>query len=144
MKFLLKIALTFTFLLILGFFIKSSKNEVGMEFEGEIENQIEIFINKESYREGEEIYINVSFFSSGNLKNAEVKLEGIKSRFGNYLSLSKTIDLKKGKNVIEFYYRAPYCNVCTGVNPGEHEITAQVIYNNATLASASKNIIIGS
>ena len=108
----------------------------------ESENRVEIFTNKESYRQGEEIYIKISFFSKADLEKSEIKVSGIKARYGNYISLSKVVDIKKGENIIEFSSRAPYCSSCTGVNPGLHEIEAQIFYNNTLIASASKNITI--
>jgi hypothetical protein len=106
------------------------------------ENELKIFTDKESYKQGEEIRINVSFFSSQELENVQIKVSGIKGRYGDYISLEKTLNLKKGENLIEFLSRAPYCSSCTGISPGVHEVTAKIIFNNTVLAYASKSIII--
>jgi hypothetical protein len=110
--------------------------------EKQADNELKIFTDKESYKQGEEIRINVSFFSSQELEGVQVKVSGIKGRYGDYISLEKTLNLKKGENVIEFLSRAPYCSSCTGVSPGNHEITAKIIFNDTVLASVSKSITI--
>ena len=140
MKILASIALLLLLIFFSVYFLNKnpSNQEVGEE------NKLEIFTDKESYKQGEEIKINVSFFSSQDLLNVEIKVSGIKTRYGDYLSLDKIANLKKGENIIEFSSRAPYCSACTGVSPGEHEITSKVIYNDTVLASASKTIRIES
>lgn len=142
MKFLIPaIFLVLLFFLSLNFLNKKENSTVN---ETENQTQLKIFTDKESYKQGEEIRVNVSFFSSQDLSNVEIKVSGIKSRYGDYISLNKIVDLKKGENIFEFSSRAPYCSTCTGVSPGEHELNAYVIYNSTTLASTSKNIIIES
>ncbi len=87
--------------------------------------------------------ISISFLSPQDFSNAEIKVSGIESRYSDYISINKIVNLKKGENSFEFSYIAPYCSVCTGISPGKHELKAYVIYKNTTLAS-SKTIIIES
>lgn len=139
MKILLIVFLLFVSSFLLAYFLRPEEN-----LTKQFENKLEIFTDKETYTQGEEIRVNVSFFSSQELENVEVKIFGIKGRYGNYISSSKSVDLKKGENLFDFYFRAPYCSTCTGVSPGEHKISAQLIYNDTILASTSTKIKIES
>ncbi len=143
MKIWVPVVLLITLLFFSIYFL--NKNEILFNQttnEEKAENELKIFTDKEIYKQGEEIRINVSFFSPQELESVQIKVSGIKARYGDYISLEKTLNLKKGENVIEFLSRVPYCSSCTGVSPGEHEIKVEIIFNDTVLASASKNITI--
>ncbi|MFH8109033.1 MAG: hypothetical protein QXO95_00600 [Candidatus Aenigmatarchaeota archaeon] len=139
MKVLATILLFFVSLFLLVYFLKPEEN-----LTEKFENKLEIFTDKEAYTQGEEIKVNVSFFSSKDLEDVEIKVFGIKGRYGDYISSNKVVNLRKGENLFDFYFRAPYCSACTGIAPGEHEINVQLVYNNTLLASVSKKIRIES
>jgi len=105
------------------------------------EVKVNLTTNKESYKQGERIFLNVSVFSQGQLENVTIVVSGIETRFGrNYINLEENTDLNQGENLIKFSFTMPYCSTCSGVSAGKHEILVKVIYGNETIGSSSKII----
>jgi len=105
------------------------------------EVKVNLTTNKESYKQGEKVFLNVSVFSQGQLENVTIVVSGIETRFGrNYIALEKNVNLNQGENLIKFSFNMPYCSACSGVSTGKHEISVKVIYENETIGSNSKTI----
>lgn len=101
----------------------------------------EIWLDKEEYKGGEPISIKILVYSSDDLKDAEVSLTGLTSKYNrNYIDMKKRIDLKSGLNIVEFSSKLPYCSACAGIPPGSYELEAGVSLKNVTLASSSTTL----
>jgi len=95
--------------------------------------------DKDLYHSGEIINITADVSSPVNLDNVKVRFYGIYSRTYR-LDKTETISPNQGENTITTAYTAPRCYGCSGISPGTYQISVDVVYNNQTLASSSKDI----
>ena len=101
--------------------------------------KINLATDKELYHSGEMMHITVNVNSPVSLNNVSVKFYGIHA--SKYrLDQTKIVDLHEGENIITLGYNAPRCYGCAGISPGTYQISADVIYNEETLATASVDI----
>src|SRR5665648_170190 len=95
--------------------------------------------DKDTYRSSEEMVITVGITASRDVDTAVVNISGIKNTFErNLLEESKIVSLISGDNLVEFKFETPSCSNCSGVPPGNHNITAVVavdknLYNITTI-----------
>jgi hypothetical protein len=76
--------------------------------------------------------ISVSINANKPVENVSVKVYGIYAS-RNRIELSKTIKLEPGNNIVEFDFRTPSCNRCSGISPGNYSITAEAEYSGTTI-----------
>jgi len=102
---------------------------------------ISLSTDKEDYHEGDSIEIEVLVYSPVDIENTKVTVSGITNSFGHdYLSEEKTVNFTSGENKITFPSHMPYCSSCTGISYGTYKITANVIQEDKTITTDSKNI----
>ena len=101
--------------------VKSSSSELRI---------ISFATDKQDYHSNEKMNIILEIYASNDVENVDVKVFGIKDRKGNYrLNNDEKRNLTSGTNSITFSYTTPSCYGCAGINPGLHEITSLVSYN---------------
>jgi len=105
-----------------------------------IELKIEsLSTDKGLYHSNEPMNITLEISSSSGIDNVTVKLFGIKDRRGNYrIDRLETVNLTSDINIFTYSYTTPSCYGCAGINPGIHDITAIVSYQNISQNSTVK------
>jgi rhodanese-related sulfurtransferase len=83
--------------------------------------------DKDVYSAQEEMDILLSVYSPEHIKDALIKVSGVKSKKGVYfVSYSSKIDLFPGLNHITFTKKLPECSSCAGIDQGTYCIEASV------------------
>lgn len=109
------------------------------------EISISVSTDKEEYGSHEEAAIAVTANASKSVKGVTVKVWGITPYSKNYLESKKTVDLKEGENLIEFFETTPYCTAgCGGVYPGPYDLHASIELNGKEITRAKITIILAS
>jgi hypothetical protein len=95
--------------------------------------------DKGLYHSNELMDITVTVDSSSSLRDVDVRVYGINSR---YYRLDKTEkkDLDVGLNTIKFSYKTPPCTGCAGISPGTYQVSVDLIYNGNVLATATNDV----
>ncbi|MEM0360609.1 MAG: hypothetical protein QXK06_04720 [Candidatus Diapherotrites archaeon] len=102
---------------------------------------VSISTDKNQYGSNEKATITVTASVSESLKNAKIKIWGIKPYSKNYIESEKVVDLSEGQNTIEFVETTPYCTAgCGGVFPGPYDLFTSVEFNGLELAKAKTEI----
>ena len=97
--------------------------------------------DKKTYGSYEEIQFTVKIISNQNVKNAEVKITGIKPYSYPYINQSNTVNLSLGENNFTFKAKTPNCTSgCGGVYPGPYDVYLD-IFINGSLIKNEKTII---
>lgn len=101
--------------------------------EEQISTSISAAIDKNLYRSGEKIKLNLAVESEKNMDDANLYIYGIKDSHNEYSTYeNKKINLKEGNNNFEYSIELPYCNSCSGVKEGDYPIYIKII-NDQTL-----------
>lgn len=101
--------------------------------------------DKTNYISREEIKFSLKVLSQSDLKNAEIKIKGIKPYQYPYINESRIYDLKTGENIIETKASAPNCTSgCGGVYPGPYDIYVEIFINNKLITQSKTTINLSS
>ncbi len=104
-----------------------------------VENRIEIQnfkSDKDTYGSREKIQFSLLLLSNNDIKEAEIKINGIQPYQYAYINKSKMISLNQGENTIIIEAEAPTCTSgCGGVRPGPYDIVADILINNEIIES---------
>lgn len=97
--------------------------------------------DRETYGSTEDIEITVVVYSDAEIKDATVKVSGIKPYQYSYIDNSRTVDISPGDNEIIFREKTPYCTAgCGGVYPGPYKLNAEIFVNNEMTANSTTTI----
>ena len=95
--------------------------------------------DKSTYRSYEKINLSINIISDRDLENILIKAQGINNDFNrSYFNQNKTVNLKKqSPQSITLSQILPACNSCSGLSPGQYDITVTASYQGQTLDQAS-------
>ncbi|MBN2518116.1 MAG: hypothetical protein JXB14_04680 [Candidatus Altiarchaeota archaeon] len=103
----------------------------------------QISTDKYEYKSLEEMEISVVVDSPVVVGEVVIELRGILNDWGvSKLKLDKKTPLSEGHNVVKFDYTVPKCYGCAGLDPGTYSISAEVKYNDISLANTSTEVSI--
>ena len=100
---------------------------------------LELSLNKDLFRSGELVSMQVLITSEKMMTDAEVHIYGI---YASRYRLNETVsaDIVPGENKVTFAYTAPSCNTCAGIRAGTYTIEAELIYLGKAVARDRKEI----
>lgn len=139
-------------LVFLGIVISTASYMTGYMTFGNIENpftalsgdmtvSMSITTDTEVYHSGEYMEARVSTASNRDIESAIIKLYGIQNRAGSYkINEEQIVEIKAPGEETVFLAAMPRCYGCAGVEPGQYELTAELIYNNEIIASTTKTL----
>lgn len=109
------------------------ENESGTPEENETEPgpayQASISTDKQAYKSRETIQMEVRLTVPEDREDAEIKLFGIKNKYGAYkVKRGLDTDLVEGENTIKANATVPSCYGCSGIEPGTFQMTV-VLYD---------------
>jgi len=97
--------------------------------------------DKKTYKSREELKVSLIILNTGEVKEATVRLTGIKPYNHAYINSSKAIDLISGENEIIFTEITPYCTSgCGGVYPGPYNLDIEMFTEESLVASSTISI----
>jgi hypothetical protein len=106
---------------------------------GDMTVSISITTDTEIYHSGEYMEASISTASNKNLNSAIIKLYGIQNKIGSYeINEEQIVEIRAPGTETVFLATMPRCYGCAGVEPGQYELTAEIIYNNEIIASTTK------
>jgi len=120
------------------------KDANGINNELPLNVQINATVEKSIYGSYEQVILNIDLLSSQDLSDVLVEAKGITSRLNrNYFDQSKLVDLQKqSAQKISFSQTLPSCNSCSGLSPGNYQITVTAQYQRQILATKKINLTI--
>ncbi len=92
--------------------------------EGALVSVTGIETDKDVYHSRELLSFNVTIDSSVALDDVTVRASGISGK----MDIAEMASLAEGENVVEFEYTLPSCNRCSGISPGDHEVSVHLVY----------------
>jgi hypothetical protein len=102
---------------------------------------VNITTDKGLYHSNEVMAITVTIASSGNLKNATIKFDGLRDNYGRErLSHDLTADLPAGETNVTYDYNLPPCSICAGLSPGMYSFNVSLISGNSVLSNMTHSI----
>ncbi len=118
----------------------NNKEEVG-DFTNTKVKIAEFNTDKDNYSSYEEIKLGVNLIAETEIKNAEIRITGIKPYQIAYIKETKVADLPKGESTILFEAQAPSCTSgCGGVYPGPYNISAEIFVEDTLIGSETTKI----
>lgn len=139
-------------LVLLGFVFSAASYMTGYITFGNIENpftvlsgemtmSMSILTDTEVYHSGEFMEARISTACNKNLDSAIVKFYGIRNKIGSWeINEEKIVEINPPGNETVFLVTMPRCYGCSGIDPGEYDIIAELIYNNEIIASTTKTV----
>ena len=92
--------------------------------EGAVVTLESVEVEKALYHSSELMSFDVIIDSDTALEGVEVKASGIAGR----MSITETVDIVEGENVVGMEYKLPSCNTCSGIRPGNHSFDVNIYY----------------
>ncbi len=139
-------------LVLLGFVLSATSYMTGFVTFGGFENpfyaisgdmtvSMSIITDTEVYHSGEYMEARISTASNRDLDSVIIKFYGIQNKVGSYeVNKEQIVEIKAPGEETVFLVVMPRCYGCAGMESGEYELTAELIYNNEIIASTTKTV----
>lgn len=101
-----------------------------------LEMEIILSTDKETYHSNELMNITATINSSDEVRGVDIRVYGINAGF-HRLDKTGGINLDQGVNTRTFTYKTPRCYGCAGISPGTYRINAELVYNGEIIASST-------
>ena len=100
-------------------------------------------VPKNVYHSNENMNVTLVVRSPSNFENATLKIYGIYSR---RYRLNETVqfNLSKGVKIVSFDYTTPSCFGCAGIQPGEYNITAELLVGGKIVDNKTIEVLVQS
>lgn len=102
---------------------------------------LQISTDSPTYGSGQQMKIVVTITTDQAIQNTHLLLYGIKSKYDVYkLNQDYWLNLTTGARTLNYDFITPACSSCSGVFPGDYQITAELILGEERLAAANTTI----
>lgn len=132
------------FLVLLVFVLSAASYMTGyiaIEIPKEMKISMSILTDTETYHSGEYMEARVFTACNNDLDSVIVRIYGIKDKFGKYrINEEKVVRINSPGNETVFLVTVPRCYGCAGIEPGEYDVTAELIYGGEVVGNTSKTI----
>ena len=109
--------------------------------EDDLAVSLSLSTDTEVYHSGEMMEARVAVACNKDLDSAIVRLYGVKdSRKTSKINEQEIVEIKAPGDEVVFLATMPRCYGCASVSPGDHELTAEVIYGSEVISSTTKTI----
>jgi hypothetical protein len=95
------------------------------ESQGITEVSMNLSSDSYEYEEADEMLLTITINSPRDYEDVEIKIRGVENKYGSErVKEEEEFDIKKGLNEIEMEAELPNCSSCSGISPGEYNVTA--------------------